>query len=176
MQLEQTQKALDAFKDFVIRQAQHNLSKKRMRVSKELYNSLEGVAKASPNSIQLEFKMADYGVFQDKGVSGTEKKYDTPFSYKSSSNLVGLEYHKGTFASWARFRGMQPRLKSGKYGTYKQMGFILANSIKKKGIKPSLFFTKQFEKAFKQLPDQIKEKFGLDLDNFLQYTINQDNK
>lgn len=176
MRLENTQKAIDAFKDYVVRKSQHNLSKQRKRVSKELYNSIEGITKEMPNSILVSFKMADYGVFVDKGVSGTEKKYNTPYSYKSSSNLIGLEYHTGTFAKWAKFRGMQPRLKNGKFGTYKQMGFILANSIKKKGKKPSLFFTKPFEKAFKDLPKDLKEKYGLDIESFLAYTIKQDNK
>lgn len=176
MRLENTQKAIDAFKDYVVRKSQNNLSKQRKRVTKELYNSIEGIAKEMPNSILVSFKMADYGMFVDKGVSGTEKKYNTPYSYKSSSNLTGLEYHTGTFAKWAKFRGMQPRLKSGKFGTYKQMGFILANSIKKKGKKPSLFFTKPFEKAFKELPSDIKEAYGLDIESFFDYTLKQDNK
>jgi hypothetical protein len=30
------------------------------------------------------------------------------------------------------------------------------------GIKPSLFFTKPFEKAFKKLPDVLVDKYGLD--------------
>ena len=43
-------------------------------------------------------------------------------------------------------------------------------SIYKKGIKPSLFFTKPFEQAFKKLPEELTEAFGLDIRNFLQYT------
>ena len=31
------------------------------------------------------------------------------------------------------------------------------------GIKPSLFFTKPFEAAFKKFPDQLVEKYGLDM-------------
>ena len=65
---------------------------------------------------------------------------------------------------------MQPRDKKGRFGSYKTMGYILANSIKKKGIKPSLFFTKPFETAFNNLPDDIVEAYALDVENFLKYT------
>jgi hypothetical protein len=38
------------------------------------------------------------------------------------------------------------------------------------GIKPSLFFTKPFEAAFKRLPDELIEKFGLDAMNLFKET------
>jgi hypothetical protein len=39
---------------------------------------------------------------------------------------------------------------------------MIARGVYMNGIKPSLFFTKPFEKAFKQLPDTLVEAFGLD--------------
>jgi hypothetical protein len=36
-----------------------------------------------PNSIGIYFEMLPYGNFQDKGVSGTQRKFETPYSYKS---------------------------------------------------------------------------------------------
>ena len=84
MQLTKTQAALEAFKNFVIQQSRTRLSKGRKNVSKELYNSLKGNVKEMPNSISLEFEMEDYGIFQDKGVSGTKKKYNTPFVIQHS--------------------------------------------------------------------------------------------
>ena len=68
---------------------------------------------------------------------------------------------------------MQPRLGNGKFGSYKSMGYILARSIKKKGIKPSLFFTKPFEKYFKKLPDELIERFGLDVEDLLAFSLNE---
>jgi hypothetical protein len=38
------------------------------------------------------------------------------------------------------------------------------------GIKPSLFFTKPFEAAFKRLPDDLIEKFGLDAEKLFMNT------
>lgn len=162
-----TYEVLNNFKKVVIKAARANLTRKDKIVSKGLYESLQGEVEVMPNSFYMSLSMEDYGEYQDKGVSGTEKKYNTPYSYSSRSNLIGLEYHSGIFAKWARFRGMQPRLANGRFGSYKTMGFILANSIKKKGIKPSLFFTKPFEAAFKNLPEELIEEYGLDVDDLM---------
>ena len=37
-----------------------------------------------------------------------------------------------------------------------------------------MFFTKPFEQAFKKLPTELKEKFGLDVEDFLAYSLKQD--
>ena len=41
-----------------------------------LYKSLGYTLNVSPNSFSMGFLMEEYGVFQDKGVSGTNKKYN----------------------------------------------------------------------------------------------------
>lgn len=61
--------------------------------------------------------------------------------------------------------------QSGKFLSYQSTSFLIARSIYHKGIKPSLFFTKPFEKAFERLPDELVEAYGLDLEQFLKYTI-----
>lgn len=170
MRLEKTEAALEAFKKFVIQQSRTRLSKSNKNVSKELYNSLKGNIKVMPNSIALEFEMEDYGVFQDKGVSGTEKKYNTPFSYKSKMPPVK------PLADWAKNRNIRLRDEKGKFkkGSYNTIGFLIARSIYRKGIKPSLFFTKPFEQGFKKLPDELINSFGLDVEDFLAFTLKQD--
>ena len=170
MQLKETQKVLEAFKDFVIQQARTRLTKNKKNVSKELYNSLKGNIKVMPNSISVDFEMEDYGIFQDKGVSGTEKKYNTPYSYKSKMPPIK------PLAKWAQSRNIRLRDEQGKYkkGNYNTIGYLIARSIYKKGIKPSLFFTKPFEQAFKKLPNELTESFGLDVEDFLAFALKQD--
>ena len=51
--------------------------------------------------------------------------------------------------------------------SYQSMSFIIARAIYNKGIKPSLFFTRPFEKAFNNLSEEIKKQFELDLQEFL---------
>ena len=57
--------------------------------------------------------------------------------------------------------------------SYKSTAYLIAGGILKNGIKPSLFFTKPFEAAFKNLPDELTQAYGLDVEQFLQYTINK---
>jgi hypothetical protein len=83
MQKTEVQKELEKFRDYVISQSRRNLSRLKKNSSKRLYQSIQGDVKAMPNSMSIQFTMEDYGIFQDAGVSGKKKKYNTPYSYKS---------------------------------------------------------------------------------------------
>jgi len=163
-----TQKALKSFSDYVIQQSKTRLTKKDRNYTSELYNSLKYDFEKSDDGFIIDFIMQDYGEFQDRGVKGVNSNYienkNSPFSYKPSSKLRGLEYHTGIFSKWAKFRGLQPRDKKGRFGSYKTMGYILADSIKKKGIKATMFFTKSFEMGFEKLPQELQEAFAVDVE------------
>lgn len=170
MELKRTQAVLEAFKDFVIQQARTRLTKGNKNVSKSLYDSLKGNVKVTPNAIELSFEMDEYGMYQDKGVSGKQKKYDTPYSFKSKMPPIK------PLAEWAKKRNIRLRDEQGRFarGNYNTIGFLIARSVYRKGIKPSLFFTKPFEQGFKKLPDTLIEQFGLDVEDFLAYTLKED--
>ena len=74
------------------------------------------------------------------------------------------------FDKWSIRKGIAPRDKKGKFIKRKSLNFLIARSIYNNGIKPSLFFTKPFEAAFKRLPDDLINKFGLDIEKFLTST------
>ena len=166
--LTNTKESLEKFRKFVAQQSRSRLSKAKKNDSKGLYKKLDGVLKVSRNSLELSWDLG-YGNFQDKGVSGTEKKYDTPYSYKSKMPPIK------PLADWAKRKGIKLRDEKGKFkkGGYKTLGFLIARSIQRKGIKPSLFFTKPFEQGFKKLPDELLEAYGLDVEEFLQFTLNK---
>ena len=166
MQLKETQDALNKFAKYVIQQSRSNLTKGKKNASKELYNSLDSEVRVSKNSFQLEFLMGDYGVFQDKGVSGTEKKYNTPFKYTNKKPPASA------FSQWVIRKGLKgTRDKKGRFVSRKGLQFAIANSVYKKGIKPSLFFTKPFQKAFKNLDKDIVKAYALDVEKLLETTI-----
>ena len=170
-----TEQTLRAFRKYDIQQARTNLTKNKKNFSKELYDSLDGDFKVNPNSIELNFKMEEYGLFQDKGVKGVKSNYPenrgTPFSYKTSSNLIGLEGATGQFGNWAKHKRLRFRDVKGRYLSYKSIGFILANSIKNKGIKASMFFTKPFQKAYENLDEDLAKAYGLDVVEFLEFSL-----
>jgi hypothetical protein len=167
MDLKETNNALNKFAKYVIQQSRSNLTKGNKNYKKSLYDSLKSDINVSANSFSLSFIMNEYGVYQDKGVSGTEQKYNTPFSYKQKMPPIK------PIADWAKFRNIRLRNAKGQFakGNYNTIGYLIARSIKKKGIKPSLFFTKPFEKAFNNLPDELVKAYALDLDEFIDYTI-----
>ena len=170
MAQDEIQKALNAFRDHVIRQAKSNLTRLKKNSSKRLYNSIEGRVKAMPNSIFMEFKMEEYGFYQDKGVSGKEKKYNTPFSYKSKMPPPKK------LDKWLVRKGIAPRDEKGKFISRKGLQFLIARGIYKNGIKPSLFFTKPFEAAYKNLPNELIEKYGIEAAKLFMDTIVQPKK
>ena len=166
MQLKETQEALNKFAKYVIQQSRTNLTKGKKNASKELYNSLDSNIVVSKNSFQLEFLMEQYGIFQDKGVSGTEKKYNTPFKYTNKKPPAAA------FSQWVIRKGLKgTRDKKGRFVSRKGLQFAIANSVYKKGIKPSMFFTKPFEKAFKNLPKDIVQAYALDVEKLLETSI-----
>ena len=163
-----TKEYLNAFAKYVIQQSRSNLTKQGKNVDKKLYDSLDKEIEVGANSFRMAFLMEDYGAYQDKGVSGTQKKYDTPFSYKSKRPPLK------PIQDWVTKRRFQFRNReTGKFMSYKSTAFLITKGIFKNGIKPSLFFTKPFEKAFERLPDELVEAYGLDVEQFLQYTINK---
>jgi hypothetical protein len=156
---------LNAFRKHVITEARKSLTRNKKNASKTLYNDMNSFLKVSKNSFELGFEMPIYGQFQDQGVSGKKKKYNTPFSYKTKQPPSDV------FEAWIKRKGIKGRDKRGRFITNKSLSYLIARSVFNNGIKPSLFFTRPFELAYKRLGDDIIEAFGLDIDEFLKYTL-----
>ncbi len=169
MQLNEVEKILNKFAKYVVKQARTNLTRKinnrSKNTSKKLYKSLEYKVNPYKDSIDLLFSMEDYGFFQDLGVSGKKKKYKTPYSYKTKMPPPK------SLDKWIVRKKLAPR-KNGKFtarkietaGFKKSIQFLIARSIFMNGIKPSFFFTKPFQAAFKYIPDELAEAFVFDIE------------
>jgi hypothetical protein len=171
-----TKEYLNAFAKYVIQQSRSNLTKGGKNSTKDLYNSLDKQIEVGANSFRLAFLMEDYGKFIDKGVQGSNpsaikngfnKAPNSPYKFKSKMIPTRV------LDKWVIKKGIAPRNKSGKFTSRQGIKFALAKSIALQGIKPSLFFTKPFEKAFERLPDELVEAYGLDVEQFLEFTINK---
>lgn len=163
---ENVEAALDKFARYVIQQARSNLSRQKKNSSKALYESLNYDLNVSTNSFSLSFTMEDYGEFQDKGVSGIRKKYNTPYKYTSKMPPARA------FGNWVVRKGLDGvrDKKTGRFIPRKSLQFALARSIYYNGIKPSKFFSRPFGLAFAKLPPEIVEAFKLTNDDLLQFT------
>lgn len=172
---EETIKALERFKKHVITQSKRNLTNKDKNVRKTLWNSIGGsvFTSKSNRSIGLYFEMEEYGQYQDLGVKGktsSTKAPESPYRFgtgtgKKGGLTQGIE-------KWVNARRFQFRDENGKFLSYKSTAFIITRSIYNKGLKPSYFFTKPFEAAFKNLPEELVEKYKLDLEQLLKSSIN----
>jgi hypothetical protein len=186
MQLKETRDALNKFAKYVIQQSRNNLSKSKKNVSKELYNSLGYDLNVSKNSFSLSLLMEDYGVFQDKGVKGKDPSKvsknakikgqqapNSPYKFGSGNYSGQWSSFVGKLEVWAKRKNIRLRDEKGRFkrGNYKTIAQVIASNIYNRGIKPSMFFTTPFQKAFKDLPEELILSFGLDLERFIDFTI-----
>lgn len=158
----------DTFGQYVVQQARTNLTKKKKNVSKTLYESIKYELKESGTggSFSFNFLMEDYGEFQDKGVSGIKKKYNTPYSYKSKMPP------RGPLDKWAVRKGLQGvRDEKGRFISRKSLVYLIQRKLYYKGIEPSYFFTRAFQLGFKKLPADVRKAFKLDVQEFMKFTL-----
>ena len=155
------EEALEKFKSYVIQQSRSNLSRLKKNSSKNLYNSLKGEVVNKDELHQVVFNMNYYGEFQDQGVSGKKKKYNTPYSYKSKMPPPSK------LDKWIVRKGIAPRDKKGKFIDRKSLQFLIARGIFIKGIKPSLFFTKPYNDGLKRLPTEVQNAYGTDVEKYV---------
>jgi hypothetical protein len=166
-----TEIALDKFQKYVVSQSKRNLTVKNKNVTKALYNSIKGDVKQSPNSIQILFTMLEYGFFQDQGVKGV----------KSGRSLSGFKYTNKmppakAFDQWNIKRGLAPRDAKGKFLSRKSLNFAMARHVYNYGIKPTEFFSKPFDAAFKNLPQEVVETYGLEAERLFDQIVMQNLK
>jgi len=161
----EVRKELEKFKNAVIKESRNNLKNMRKDTFGKLSKSLRGQVKVSKNSFEFDFMMEEYGIYQDKGVSGIKKKYNTPHKYTNKMPPTKA------LDKWIVKKGIAPRDDKGKFTSRQGLKFAIARKIYFNGIKPSLFFTKPFEKYYKKLPNQLITKYGLDLDKFIEFSL-----
>ena len=186
MQLDETRDALNNFAKYVIQQSRSNLSKSKKNFSKQLYNSLDYDLNVSKNSFSLSILMEDYGLFQDKGVKGKDPSKvsknakikgqqapNSPYKFGSGNYSGQWSSFVGKLEVWAKRKNIRLRDEKGRFkrGNYKTIAQVIAGNIYNRGIKPSMFFTTPFQKAFKDLPEELILSFGLDLERFIDFTI-----
>ena len=166
-----TQDVLNKFAKYVVSQSKANLTRSKKNASGNLRNSIGYDLKVSPNSFELEFIMAEYGMFVDEGVQGSKSSYiesrNSRFEFSGRFKTIPTK----SLDRWVVRKGIKGvRDEKGRFIKRDSLKYLIAKSIYEKGIKASLFFTKPFEKAFDNLPTEIVEAYALDIDEFFEFT------
>ena len=170
--MQETKKYLDKFGKFIVQQSKSNLSKKKKKDRGKLYESLRYELEVHKNSFSLSFYMEDYGKFIDKGVKGVSssaKAPSSPYKFGTGTGIKG-GLSKG-IDGWVRRKGIQFRDSSGKFISYDSTSYLIRNSIWNKGLETTNFFERPFELAFKKIPDEITEAYGLELDSLMKFSL-----
>ena len=149
----------DKFFKAVIAESRQNL--KFNKASGALSKSLNYDVTENKNSITASFLMEDYGDFIDKGVRGTE----------SGRSLAGYRYTDKKPP--VKFLRTWLKRKSGRFRSRNLTSdaFRVQNIVYRKGIKPTEFYSKPFEKYFKTLPEEIIDAYGLDVEDFMEFVL-----
>lgn len=87
----------------------------------------------------IEFFMADYGQFVDKGVNGIAQSRNSQFNFRQTS-IKGVAYH---IKPWADSKGLN--------------NWAVATNIVKKGIKPRPFFDSVIQARVAVLGEDITQ-------------------
>jgi hypothetical protein len=163
---------LDRFGKYIVQQSRSNLTKAGKKDRGTLYKSISYEAKENKNSFELTISMADYGKFVDKGVKGVSssaKAPNSPYKFGTGSGRKGglTEGING----WVQRKRFQFKDKKGRFLSYESTAFIVRRSIWFTGLRTTNFFERPFELAFKRLPDDLVEAYGLTIDNLLKTSL-----
>jgi hypothetical protein len=175
MELRETQATIKRFRDYVVSQSRANLTRGGKNVTKSLYNSIKGEIVSEDNYTIVGFLMNEHGAYQDQGVRGAKsssKAPNSPFKFGSGVKNGGLT---NGISKWVERKRIQFRNKAtGQFLSYKSTAYIITRSIFNKGLKPSLFFTKPFEKGYTKYIDiDLIKAFSIDVDTIVDYNLNK---
>ena len=165
---------LEKWSKEVVERAQRNIGatrnvngkSRRIDSSGRLRKSLGFTISEKSGKTTIKFTSStNYAAFINEGVSGTEKKYHTRFSFKSKQPPAKsiLEY----------MRNKPLRLRDAKTGSFikatearkKSAAFAIARNIKRKGIAPTYFMDEAILEGIDTLDDTLAKMIDIELDN-----------
>jgi len=162
MKLESLERYLNSFGKQVVNRAKGNLQKAKGGGT-ALEKSITFTVTEDKGVLSVKFKMAAYGTFVDKGVSGTEverrfkdytgKTIQSPYGYKKIKDHS--QPPSRVLDKWIVKKGIAPRDEKGRFMSRKSISFLIARSIGRNGIQGISFFQKPLGLGLKQ--------FGKDL-------------
>lgn len=172
METKNVQQALNEFGQSVVDRARLNLKTGGRygthNASGQLSKSLDYKAKESKNSIAFDFYAMDYWAQLDYGTKGSESSAKAPNSpYKAAASRSAID-------KWVIRKGIQGvRGAGGQFANRKMMVTSITNSINRTGTYETRFFRNAFDIQYKDFDNNIVEKYGLDLESFLEFSLKE---
>lgn len=170
METKNVQQALNEFGALVVERARQNLKVGGRygthNASGQLSKSLDFKTKENKNSIEFDFYAESYWKELDFGTKGSESSAKAPNSpYKANASRAAID-------KWVIRKGIQGvRGAGGQFANRKLMVTSITNSINRTGTFETRFFRNAFDLEYKDFDNNIVEKYGLDLESFLKFTL-----
>jgi hypothetical protein len=158
MNTEALERYLNSFGKQVVNRAKGNLQKAKGGGT-NLEKSLSFKVVTSAEGFIVQFYMDSYGTFVDKGVSGTKVKRSFK-DYKGRTISSPYKYTtkqppSRVLDKWIVKKGIAPRDEKGRFMSRKSISFLIARSIKRKGIQGISFFQKPLMLGLKQFGKEM---------------------
>ena len=164
---------LKSYGKYIVRQARGILKSKGKDTTGKLSSSLKYKVTKDKEGFEIKFLASKYAAFVNKGVSGTEgrrtyidkdgKRKTSPFRFKKQppSNVI---------ERWTVAKGIKGRDRKGRFITRKSLAFLIARSIKRKGIPAASFYTQPLSYSYKVFKKEMIKHFKEDvLKNIKQF-------
>lgn len=76
--------------------------------------------------------------------------------------------------NWAKSKNIRFRDEKGRFakGNYDRIAYWLQKRIYAQGLKPSYFYTKPFDRAWNNLPDEIFDSFQIEINTAIDKSLN----
>jgi len=158
MKTEALERYLNSFGKQVVNRAKGNLQKAKGGGT-NLEKSLSFKVITDADGFTVQFFMDSYGTFVDKGVSGTDvrrsfkdykgKTISSPYKYTTKQPPSRV------LDKWIVKKGIAPRDEKGRFMSRKSISFLIARSIKRKGIQGISFFQKPLMLGLKQFGKEM---------------------
>ena len=158
MKTEALERYLNSFGKQVVNRAKGNLQKSKGGGT-NLEKSLSFKVITDADGFTVQFFMDSYGTFVDKGVSGTDVRRSFK-DYKGSTISSPYKYTtkqppSRVLDKWIVKKGIAPRDEKGRFMSRKSISFLIARSIKRKGIQGISFFQKPLMLGLKQFGKEM---------------------
>ena len=169
MKTENLERYLNSFANQVVKESKAILQRQKGKTA--LASSIKTTVTTDPNGYSVKFFMADYGTFVDKGVSGNKTKRSFT-NYKGQNESSPYKYTNkqppsGILDKWSVRKGIAPRDEKGRFIKRKSLIFLIARSIKSKGIQGISFFQKPLGINYKDLQNNLLKEFKEDVSTYI---------
>ena len=167
--------ALVELADFLITEARGNMDKNGNTATGQTASSMKaGPLQTNASKLQVDISIDSTYKFLDQGVKGVEGgtgKYQFKTKYPNKKMALAI-------LKWVRKRGIATKYKAiskterknqrikrmiKKSDNLKGLAYAISTNIKKKGIKPTKFFTKAIEATKKEQKKRFAEALKLDI-------------